>query len=103
MEKTTTLNLRVNPSVKYDAEVVLKQLGIPLSTAIDMYLRQISLVGGIPFAVLLPKASVPASVDADGMTAAELREAILIGAEEAKSGGVVSAKHAFEEFREKHK
>ena len=29
MEKTMTLNLRVNPTVKQQAEDVLKQLGIP--------------------------------------------------------------------------
>ena len=46
MEKTMTLNLRVNPTVKQQAEDVLKQLGIPMATAIDMYLRQIALTGG---------------------------------------------------------
>ena len=49
MEKTMTLNLRVNPTVKQQAEDVLKQLGIPMATAIDMYLRQITMTGGIPF------------------------------------------------------
>ena len=49
MEKTATLNLRVNPIAKQRAENVLKQLGIPMSTAMDMYLNQIALVGGIPF------------------------------------------------------
>ena len=48
MEKTTTLNLRVNPDVKRRAEEVLSQLGIPMSTAIDIYLKQISMTGGIP-------------------------------------------------------
>ena len=41
MEKTATLNLRVNPTVKKNAESVLNKLGIPMSTAIDMYLTQI--------------------------------------------------------------
>ena len=42
MGKTATLNLRVNPDVKENAERVLAQLGIPMATAIDMYLKQIS-------------------------------------------------------------
>lgn len=46
MEKTATLNLRVNPNVKERAEAVLSRLGVPMSTAIDMYLNQISLTGG---------------------------------------------------------
>ena len=57
MGKTTTLNLRVNPDVKAEAEAVLRQLGIPMATAIDMYLRQIALTGGIPFPISLPKDS----------------------------------------------
>ncbi len=40
------LNLRVNPTLKQDAESVLGRLGIPMSTAVDMFLNQIVLVGG---------------------------------------------------------
>lgn len=54
MEKSATLNLRVNPTLKQNAESVLGRLGIPLSTAVDMFLNQIVLVGGIPFSVTLP-------------------------------------------------
>ena len=35
MGKTATLNIRVNPDVKENAESVLAQLGIPMATAID--------------------------------------------------------------------
>lgn len=44
--KTATLNCRVNPDVKQQAEAILSRLGIPMSTAIDMYLQQINLVWG---------------------------------------------------------
>ena len=50
-----TFSLCVDAQVKQDAEAVLDKLGIPLHTAIDMYLSQISLMGGIPFSVTLPK------------------------------------------------
>ena len=72
MEKTATLNLRVNPTVKERAEAVLSKLGVPMSTAIDMYLNQISLTGGIPFAVTLPKA--PDVINADLMTDEQIHE-----------------------------
>lgn len=49
MEKSATLNLRVNPTLKADAETILTRLGIPMSTAVDMFLNQVVLVGGIPF------------------------------------------------------
>lgn len=101
MEKSTTLNLRVNPVVKQQAEDILKQLGIPMATAIDMYLRQISLTGGIPFAVSLPK--VPAPIDADNMTAVELHTALKVGYADLEAGNVQDASPAFSAFRDSHK
>ena len=80
MEKTMTLNLRVNPTVKQQAEDVLKQLGIPMATAIDMYLRQITLTGGIPFSLSLPKA--PVALNADTMTDDQLHAALQVGIKE---------------------
>ena len=72
MGKTATLNIRVNPDVKENAESVLAQLGIPMATAIDMYLKQISLVGGIPFSIVLPKAAN--SVNADMMSVTQIHQ-----------------------------
>ena len=40
MGKSATLNLRVDPEVKEQAEAVLEQLGVPMSTAVDIFLRQ---------------------------------------------------------------
>ena len=98
MEKTMTLNLRVNPTVKQQAEDVLKQLGIPMATAIDMYLRQITLTGGIPFSLSLPKA--PAALNADTMTDDQLHAALQVGIKEIQNGDTVDAASAFAQFRE---
>ena len=100
MEKSVTMNLRVNPSVKKQAEDVLKQLGIPMATAIDMYLRQISLTGGIPFTVALPKA--PAAIDADAMSVEQLRAELKAGYDDMVNGNVQDASAAFERFRSMH-
>ena len=101
MEKTMTLNLRVNPTVKQQAEDVLKQLGIPMATAIDMYLRQITLTGGIPFSLSLPKA--PAALNADTMTDEQLHAALQVGIKEIQNGDTVDAASAFAQFREQHR
>ncbi|MBR6511460.1 MAG: type II toxin-antitoxin system RelB/DinJ family antitoxin, partial [Phascolarctobacterium sp.] len=53
MRKSATLNLRVDPEVKEQAEAVLEKLVVPMSTAVDIFLRQVSLTGGIPFYVKL--------------------------------------------------
>ena len=101
MEKTMTLNLRVNPTVKQQAEDVLKLLGIPMATAIDMYLRQITLTGGIPFSLSLPKA--PAALNADIMTDDQLHAALQAGIKEIQNGDTVDAASAFAQFREQHR
>lgn len=101
MEKTVTMNLRVNPLVKQQAEDVLKQLGIPMATAIDMYLRQISMRGGIPFAVTVTKA--PIQISADEMDSRALHAAIEKGLSDLESGRVQDAQSAFAAFREAHK
>ena len=101
MEKSMTRNLRVNPTVKQQADQVLKQLGIPMATAIDMYLRQISMTGGIPFAVTLPQA--PAAVNADRMSAQQLRAALQEGYNDMTAGHTEDATAAFARFREANK
>ena len=100
MEKTTTMNLRVNPVVKQEAEDVLKQLGVPMATAVDMFLRQIALTGSIPFAIALPKA--PDIVNADKMTAQQFCGAIQAGLKDAEAGNVQDASAAFAQFRKQH-
>lgn len=97
MKKSATLNLRVNPALKDQAEGILRQLGIPMATAIDMFLNQITLVGGIPFSVTLPK--VPATVNADLMSDTEIHEKLQKGLEDAEKGRVQDARKAFDTFR----
>ena len=101
MEKTMTLNLRISPAIKQQAEAVLKQLGVPMATAVDMFLRQVALTGGIPFDVSLPKANP--SVNADAMSAKQLREQLQAGYADMQSGNTQDAVAAFERFREAHK
>ena len=93
MEKTATLNLRVNPIVKQRAEEVLSRLGIPMSTAIDMYLKQITLTGGIPFTVALPKA--PQSINTDMMSVEEIHTELQKGYDDIDAGRVQDASSAF--------
>ena len=77
---------------------MLKQIGIPMSTAVNMYLMQISLTGGIPFPISLPKA--PASINMDAMTADELHSALQAGYDDMRAGKVNDASETFAAFRE---
>ena len=49
MSKDTTLSLRVDSELKNEVEGILKQLGIPMSTAITIYFNQIKMNNGLPF------------------------------------------------------
>ena len=49
MAETKTLNLRVDADLKRQAETIFADLGIPTSTAINMFLRTVVRYGGIPF------------------------------------------------------
>ena len=54
MARTANVFVRVEPELKEQAESVLDQLGIPMSNAVGMFLRQIVLQKGIPFEMKLP-------------------------------------------------
>jgi len=96
MEKSATLNIRINPDVKKSAEMVLSQLGVPMATAIDVFLKQIALTGGIPFAITLPKA--PEMLNADLMSAPEIRAKLQEGLSDIEDGNTHPAREAFAKF-----
>ena len=52
--RTANIYTRVDPVVKEQAEEILDQLGIPMSNAIGMFLRQVVMHNGIPFDMKLP-------------------------------------------------
>ena len=54
MARTANIYTRVDPVVKEQAEEILDQLGIPMSNAIGMFLRQIVMHNGIPFEMKIP-------------------------------------------------
>ena len=97
MEDASTLRLQVNPQARNNAEKILERLGIPLSTAVDMFFRQISLTGGLPFSVSLPKA--PDSVNMDKMTEAEFHERLSHSYEQSENGDIKEAAAVFAAFR----
>ena len=55
MEATSAINVQVNAKDKKEATIILKNLGLNMSTAINMFLKQIIKNDGIPFEVKNPK------------------------------------------------
>lgn len=54
MARTANIMTRIEPEIKERAEAVLDQLGISMSTAMTLYLKQIALQRKIPFEISLP-------------------------------------------------
>ena len=88
MARTSNIYVRVEPEIKEQAENVLEQLGIPMSNAISVFLRQIVLHKGIPFEMKLPQAK-PLSLGA--LSEKEFNEEIENGLADISSGKIVSA------------
>ena len=95
MAKTSNIFARVEPDIKDKAEDILNQLGIPMSNAISMYLRQIVLQKGIPFEVKLP-AGVP---DISAMTEEQLDAELQPGFDDIAAGRVIPAEQVLENMR----
>ena len=61
---TTNLNVRVDENIKKNAEELLEDLGMNLSTAINVFLRQLIRANGFPCPILaayivLPQSDLP--------------------------------------------
>lgn len=54
MAKTAMTHARLTPEVKEKAEAILKELGITISSAYEMFYRQIIAHKGLPFEVDVP-------------------------------------------------
>ena len=94
--RTASIYTRVDPETKEQAEAVLNQLGIPMSNAIGMFLKQVILQHGIPFDMKLPAAK-PTAIG--GMTKAQIDVDLQKGLDDLASGRVVSAEEVETEMR----
>ena len=56
MGKTAMTHARLTPEVKEKAEAILKELGLSISTAYEMFYRQVIAHNGLPFDVQIPNA-----------------------------------------------
>lgn len=93
MARTSNIFARVEPEIKEQAELVLEQLGIPMSNAIGLFLRQVVLQRGIPFELKLPQ-NQPLSVSS--LTKEQFNAAIEKGLSDLIAGRVVSVESVAE-------
>lgn len=64
--KTETLNARIEPALKANAERILKKIGLSNAEAIRLFYTQICLNKGLPFSVNIPnKTTIAAMKEAE--------------------------------------
>lgn len=95
MAKSANLYARIEPELKEQAEMILAALGIPSSSAITMFYKQIVLNNGLPFEVKLP--SHP--LDVSRMTAAQLDAELEKGYTDMQAGRTIPAEQVFADIR----
>jgi len=54
MAKTASLNIRIDPETKRSAEKLFGSFGITITDAVNMFLHQSLMLGGLPFEVRKP-------------------------------------------------
>ena len=54
MAKTANLNIRIDPETKSQAEILFSNFGLTVSDAVNVFLHQSILYGGIPFELKIP-------------------------------------------------
>ena len=54
MAKTASLNIRIEPETKASAERLFGSFGITVTDAVNMFLRQSLMIGGLPFELKRP-------------------------------------------------
>ena len=90
--KSANLYVRIEPDVKEQAESILSALGIPASSAINMFYKQIILNRGLPFEVKIPSTR---PVNVAELTETELNTELEKGYADILEGRTKSAKQAF--------
>lgn len=66
MHKVATINTRIEPKLKHQAEAILRKVGLTSAEAVRIFYKQVCLQKGLPFEVRIPnKATLKAMHDAD--------------------------------------
>lgn len=94
--RTASVYTRVDPETKEQAELILAQLGIPMSNAVGMFLKQIVIQRGIPFEMKLSSARPVVIGD---LTKEQFDAEMQLGMDDIQAGRVISADDVEAEMR----
>ena len=99
MPKTTSIYTRVNPELKAQVEQILERLGLPMASAINLFLHQITIHNGIPFDVKLPNDK---PLDYSLLSREQFNDEMEKGLSDLNAGRVISAAQVRENMQRKY-
>jgi len=94
--KSANLYARIEPEVKEQAESILSILGIPTSSAINMFYKQIILQRGLPFDVRIPSAQ---PVNMSMLSEQQMNAELVKGYSDVKAGRTNTTTKVFADIR----
>ena len=97
--KTSNIFARVEPELKEQAEAILSEIGLPMSNAITLFLKQVVLRRGVPFPIVIPP-NLPPAIDA--MSREQLDAELEKGYQDVVAGRVRPASEFFGEMERKY-
>lgn len=95
MAKTTNIYIRLEPGLKEQSEAVLQQLGIPVSNAVNIFLKQVVMHQGLPFDVKIPAKPIGFA----NLTESQIHEELEKGYADYIKGKTKPAKQVFSDIR----
>lgn len=98
MSRTSNIFVRVEPNVKEQAEEILGRLGIPMSNAIGIFLRQVILQRGIPFEI---KIHSPKPLSIGELNESEINLELQKGIDDIKNNRIFTADEMEKELAER--
>lgn len=101
MAKTATVSMRIDEQTKHDTEEVLQSLGLNMSTAFNMFCKQIVAKQGLPFRVQ-KSTPVGGTINITNMSEDELAQEIANGLKSASTNKLYSANAVMQEMHERY-
>ena len=95
------VNIRVDDAIKKQAETIFSELGMSMSTATNIFYRQVVRTGGVPFELKL-ESRPKERLDLSKMTQEEIDAELQKGLDDFEAGRVIPAEEVHAEMKRRY-
>jgi DNA-damage-inducible protein J len=97
MSKDAYIHTRIDPDIKQQAELIFEKIGLSLTDAVSLFLTQVTLRDGLPFALSIPSEDMAYQKEKNALLAAQkakLSAMIQTAKDEVAAGQTLSPEEA---------